>query len=339
MKKVKRKKIMERKPKKIAKKESTLPRFTRVVSTGSTLLDLAISGGRIPGGGIPSGILVEIYGQEGSGKTAILAEICASAQSKKGEIRFRDPEGRLDKEYATIYGINIEKDFFDYKRPDTVKQLFKDLKDWEPESDSINVFCADSVAAISTEMEMEDEDKRGQKQAKEFSQNLRKSGRILARENLLTVFTNQVREGEHGETTPGGRGIRFYASLRIRTSQTDMIVKKKKLKPSGVEVKKTIGIVTTCYIKKSTVDSPYRMCDIHILFGYGIDDIRGNLQYLKDITKDSMYDCFGKRFHGVDLAIEYIEKNELQNKLKQLVIDTWESVDKEFEMKREPKMR
>jgi len=313
-------------------------RFDKVISTGSTLLDLALSGKRIRGGGLPPGILVEIFGPEGSGKTALLAEICAAAQSKGGDVRFRDPESRLDQEYTTIYGVNIKSDYFDYERPETVKELFKDHKGWKPNPDAINVFGADSIAAISTEMEMEDEDKRGQKQAKEFSQNLRKNARSLARNNILTIFTNQLREGEKGETTPGGRGIRFYASVRLRVAQTEMIVKEKKLK-SGAKVKKTIGIVSTCYVKKSTIDEPYRMCDIYIVFGYGVDDIRANLQYVKALTKDTMYDCFDKRFHGVDAAIKYIEKYKLQKKLKNHVIDIWEEVEKEFEVQREKKIR
>lgn len=313
-------------------------RFNKVVSTGDTRLDLALSGKRVKGGGLPGGILIEIFGPEGSGKTAIASEICASAQSKGGDVRFRDPESRLDKEYTSIYGIDIQSKFFDYSRPETVKELFKDHKEWEPEEDEINVFAGDSIAALSTEMEMEDEDKRGQKQAKEFSQNLRKNARSLARQNVLTVFTNQLREGEKGETTPGGRGIRFYASARLRVAQTELIWREKKLK-SGVKVKKAIGIVSTCYVKKSTIDEPYRMCDIYIIFNYGIDDIRGNLQYMKDMTKDSMYDCFGKRFHGIDAAIDYIEKNKLQNKLKKQVIETWEEIQKMFETNREKKSR
>lgn len=347
MKKLKRKNEVNKKRSKKVKREKDfatergeLARFDKVVSTGSTLLDLNLSGGRIKGGGIPAGILVEIFGPEGSGKTSILSEICASAQAKGGDVRFRDPESRLDKEYAKIYGINIKDEFFDYDRPNTVRELFKDHREWKPNPDKINVFGADSVAAVSTEMEMEEEDgdKRGQKQAKEFSQNLRKSARSLARDNVLTVFTNQLREGERGETTPGGRGIRFYASIRLRVTQTEQIKREKKLK-SKVKVSKVIGIVSTCYIKKSTINDPYRMCDIYIIFGYGIDDIRGNLQYLKAMTKETMYDCFGKRFHGVDAAITYIEKNNLQKKLKKEVIEMWKSIEKEFETNREKKVR
>lgn len=313
-------------------------RFDKVVSTGATLLDLAISGGRVRGGGLPSGILVEIFGPEGSGKTGILAEICASAQARGGEVDFEDPESRLDKEYSKIYGVKIKKNFFNYNRPDTVKKMFKSLNEWEVDKNVINVFGADSIAALSTELEMEDEDKRGQKQAKEFSQNLRKSARKIGKRGILCVFTNQIREGERGETTSGGKAIRFYASLRVRVSINEILYKTVEVKP-GVKVKQAYGISSSCYIKKSTVDNPYRLCDIYIVFGYGIDDIRGNLQYLKDMTRDSMYDCFGKRFKGINTAIHYIEENGLQKKLREAVIDMWESVEEAFKVKREPKER
>lgn len=334
-----------RKPKKIDRKariakRTKLVRFTKVISTGCTVLDLCLSGGRISGGGLPGGILVEIYGPAGSGKTAILSELCASAQSKGGDVRFRDPESRLDKEYAEIYGINIKEDYFDYDRPETVRDLFKDLRNWEPNPDNINVFGADSVAATSTEMEMEEEegDKRGQKQAKEFSQNLRKSSRALGRENILTVFTNQLREGERGETTPGGKAIPYYASIRLRVAETEKITKEKKLK-SGYKAKKIVGIVSTCFVKKSTIGDPYRMCDIHIIFNYGLDNIRTNLQYIKGVTKDTMYDCFGKRYNSVDKAIEYVEENGLEKKLDKFVIQTWEEIEENFKINRKKKER
>src|SRR5512137_2055750 len=116
----------------------------RVVSTGSTLLDLAISGKRRREGGIPGGIIVELYGPSGAGKTAILAEICGSAQKRGGVVKFCDPEARLDQQYTQIYGVSVKTDFFDYHRPDTVSELFhQHLYDWEPKCDGIPVFAGD----------------------------------------------------------------------------------------------------------------------------------------------------------------------------------------------------
>ena len=154
----------------------------KVISTGSSLLDLAISGGRIRGGGIPGGIIIEVFGPSGSGKTAILAELCASAQAKGGDICFLDPEARLDREYCLIYGLSLPDE--NYYRPDTVTEMFDLIWKWEPPSSgTINVIAADSLAALSTEMEMEDEDKMGMRRAKEFSEGLRKTCRLIANNN------------------------------------------------------------------------------------------------------------------------------------------------------------
>lgn len=351
MNKLKRRKLKERQLDRVARDaeeesksaptKSTPIRFDKVVSTGSTLLDLAISGGRVRGGGLPPGILVEVYGPSGSGKTSVLAEICASAQLRGGKVRFRDPESRLDQEYARIYGVNIAEDFFDYGRPDTVKELFDDLWDWKPESEdgNINVYAADSIAALSTDMEMDDWDKRGQKQAKDFSQALRKSARLIGRQDLLVVFTNQVRQGEMTEVTPGGKALEFYSSLRIRVGQKAMIKKEAKLK-SGKEVEKVIGIESSCYVKKSTVDDPYRTVPIQIIFNRGIDDVRANLQYIKDMMKGKVYECpDGKTYQSLDKAVVYVEENKQQRKLRKQVILLWEEAEALFEQKRLPKVR
>lgn len=281
----------------------------------------------------------EIYGPSGSGKTSLLMEICASSQRKGGLAMVRDPESRLDKEYAEIYGVSIAEDFFDYSRPNTVLEMFQDLWGWEPPEEHINVFGADSIAALSTELEMEDWDKRGQKQAKDFSQGLRKSARIIGTPNKIIVFTNQLRQGELTEVTPGGKALEYYASVRIRVAQKGMIEKTVKLK-SGKEIKKVIGIESECYIKKSTVDDPYRRCPLFIIFNYGVDDVRGNLQWYKDMMKDSVYDCAdGKTYNSMDKAIQYIEENKLQKKLRSLVINLWEEIEAKFEQPRVPKVR
>ena len=129
-------------------RKKTSIRFDKVISTGSTLLDLAISGGRTYYGGIPGGILVEIYGPAGSGKTAILSEMAAYAQGKKAKAEFMDPEGRLDAEYARIYDMAINKE--NYSRPDTVTDVFDYI--WKRKtqaSNYIDIIGIDSLAALS----------------------------------------------------------------------------------------------------------------------------------------------------------------------------------------------
>ncbi len=316
----------------------------KVISTGSTLLDLAISGNRIRGGGVPGGIIMEVFGPPGAGKTAILAELCASAQFKKGDIKFLDPEGRLDQEYCRIYGMNIPKE--NYKRPDTVTEMFDLIKKWKPKADkSINVIAADSLAALSTELELgEKGDKMGMRRGKEFSEGLRKTCRLIANNNWLIACSNQLRESQYGEVTPGGKGIPFYSSLRIRIQEIDKVRISKKIvekdeERKEVKVGKVIGIESHCVIKKSTVDDPFREAPIYIVFGIGIDDIRGNLQWYKDMTGDTTYDCIDKGYSRMNDGIRYIESNELQNELRERVIDLWEEIEDKFLMNRSPKKR
>jgi recombination protein RecA len=311
--------------------------FDNVISTGSTLLDLNISGKRRRDGGIPGGIIAEIFGPAGSGKTAVLAEIAASAQVKSGDALFLDPEARLDQEYARIYGMILEAK--NYSRPDTVANVFDKIYEWEPEDKTkTNVILIDSLAALSTELELEKGDKMGMKRAKDFSQGLRKTARLISNNKWVVACTNQVRDGEYGETTPGGKAIPFYSSLRIRVSQSSVI--EKKVKINDKEIKKIIGIESKCFIKKSTVDEPFRTCDIYIIFGYGIDDVRGNLQYIKDMTNSTVYLCPNdKTYQSIEKAIFYIEENNLQIELKNKTIELWNEIEDHFKVTRIPKVR
>lgn len=316
--------------------------MTKVVSTGSTLLDLAISGKRRRGGGIPAGIVVEISGPPGTGKTAILAEIAASIQSGGGKIIFDDAEARLDKEYTRIYGVNITEQG-DYFRSKTVSEVFGRIREWKTPEDKISLYAGDGIASLSTDMELEKEDKMGQRRAKEFHEGLRKTCKLISNNTKLVVFTNQTREGTdmYGNKkleTPGGLAIPFYASLRIRVKNS-VEIKKEVILESGVKVVKTIGIRSMTDIIKSTIDDPYREAPISIIFSYGIDTIRDNLQYIKDMKKLTKYITIDKEFQSLDKAIAYVEENNLQGQLREQVIDLWEEIESKFQVKRLPKER
>jgi len=315
-----------------------------VVSTGSTLLDLAIFGGRIRGGGIPGGIIVEIYGPSGAGKTSILSEVVASIQLRGGDTKILDPEARMDKEYAKIYGVDINKD--NYYRPDTVVEVFEEIRHgWgkEKKKDSTEIIHGigvDSLAALSTELEMGQGDKMGMKRAKDFSQELRKTCRVVKKQNWLVVCTNQVRQGDSGEYTTGGKGIPFYSSLRIKVAPAFQGRAVEKQITIGKKIiKKVKGIKSICYVKKSSIDDPYREAPIYIMFGHGIDDVRGNLIYVKEMTEATKFDCFGAEWAHVDRAIEVIEANNLEHELRERVIDLWIDVEKKFTVARKPKVR
>jgi len=323
--------------------ETKSNRFNNVVSTSSTLLDLAISGEKVYGGGIPGGIIMEIYGPPGTGKTAFLASICSSAQKKGGDIRLGDPEARLDQEYSEIYGLSLTGKYGKaYYRPDTVTELFDDLKRWEPKPEkkgAISVYGADSLAALSTHLELESEegDKMGMRRAKEFSEGLRKICRKIVFYNILVCCTNQTRIDN--KTTPGGKGIPFYSSLRIETSPKygdDKI--EKEIEVNGRKIKKIIGIKTTCFVSKSTIASPFRKCDVSIIFNYGIDSIRDELQFLKDIKRLTKYPAVKKEFQSIDRAIFYIEENNLQKELRDEVIKVWMEIEEKFKIHRRPRI-
>lgn len=315
-----------------------------VLSTGSTLLDLCISGGRIRGGGLPGGLMVEIYGPSGAGKTAIVTELLASAQHKGGDTKIDDPEGRFDQEYARIFGCSIDKG--NYKVSDQVKEVFDHLLAWNPKAEKqISIFAVDSIAALCSETEAEEWDKRGQAKAKELTQGCRKLSTKLTGTNKVVVFTNHEKDGEYGKTTPGGKAVPYHSSLRIRSYNKKPIEKTKEFKTTvrGSEKKRkvtsTIGIQSTCFIKKSSIDKEFRECPLFIIFGVGIDDVRANLQYVKDMTKDSVYDAFDKTYQSMDAAVKYIENNNLEADLRERVIDIWEEVEAMFETERKEKVR
>jgi recombination protein RecA len=323
-----------------------------VISTGSTLLDLAISGSRIRGGGLPGGIIVEIFGPPSSGKTALLVEICSSAQGGGGEVLIADPEARLDKEYASLFGLKIPKEI--YRRPNTVTELSDLIWGWTPKKKKvINVLAADSLAAISTSLEMESGDKRGQQKPKELSQLCRKVGRKIALAHQLLIFTNQERQGEYGRTTPGGFAVPFHASVRIRIARAGarQIEAKKTIvrqfidKKTGevtkrkVEITKNIGIESEAVVIKSSISNEYQKAPIYIIPGVGIDDVRANLIWLKKMYAMSKFPCVNKEYPYINSAIKYIEDNNLEAQLREDVINTWESIENLFQQRRKKKIR
>jgi RecA/RadA recombinase len=327
--------------KSITKKREPEPEpAQQFISTGSTLLDLAISGGVCEEGGIPGGILVELFGPSGSGKTAVLCEIAGDIQNQGGEVLFRDPEGRLDASFASIFGLNIALDSDRYSQPDTVTEFFDGIEDWKPTpSDLVHGICGDSLAALSTEMEMEKGDKMGARRAKEFSEELRKICRLIKQRNYLLVCSNQVRIDFNtgGTTTPGGKAVGFYSSLRLWFRKTEKLQRSVKLK-SGVEQKRVIGICTQVEVYKSSIDKPHRTSPIYIIFDYGIDDIRGNLQYIKDMTKEKTYGFNGIPLGiGIEGAIKKVEKEGLGEALKERTIELWNEIESQFDSARAPK--
>ena len=281
--------------------------------------------------------MVEISGPSSSGKTSLLVEIGASVQSKGGTVFIADPEARLDKEYAAMHGMQLPADT--YFRPDTVTELFKAIETWNPENkDVIHLFAADSIAALSSDLEMGDGDKRGQKKAKDLSEGCRKTARLIAEENKLVVLINQERDGDYGKVTSGGKAVGFHASVRIRVAQIEKL-EQEKANASGVKRAKTVGILSKATVFKSSVDDGYREAPLYVMYNFGIDDIRANLQFVKDMTKATKYLAVDKEFVPMYAAIKHIEENNLEEELRERVIDLWEDMEARFKTSRKTKRR
>lgn len=316
--------------------------FGTIISTGSTLLDLAIAGGRVRGGGLPGGILIEIFGPSGSGKTVLLSEIAGGVQRQGGEIMFHDPEARLNKQFAKLFGLELKEE--NYHTPDRIPEVFGAVRRWDVPNSVINGVFADSLAALSTTQEMDNDegDKMGMRRAKEFSEELRKTCRILKQKNHLMVCSNQIREnidaGPYGQRykSPGGEAIGFYSSLRLRTLKPDKIREKRKV--AGREVVRVSGVEVTVEVFKSSIWKPYRTAPLTILFDYGVDDIRQNLQFIKDHTNNTVYTLEGEPLSkSMEEAIRLIEERELEKVLKEEVIDLWTDIESKFVTERKPK--
>jgi len=308
------------------------------------LLDLAITGRRRRGGGIPSGILMEVFGPPSSGKSVLLCEIAGAVQRQGGEVMFKDPESRLDKQFAKIFDFNIDN--VDYSRPNTISEVFAPIRVWEPATNQkINGIFADSLAALTTEMEMSNKDATGMRRAKEFSQELRVTCRSFVDKNILMVCSNQQRQNVGGgEYAPkfkstGGEAISFYSSLRLKFNSASKI-KSDIVTIAGKKMQKVIGVETEIEVFKSSVGHPYGMAPICILFDYGIDDIRTNLQYIKDNTKESLYTINGEKLaQSLTESILMIEEDGREQELKDCVIDLWEEIDEKLSVKRKKKDR
>lgn len=288
----------------------------KAIPTGCLAMDIALGVG-----GMPRGRVVEVYGPESSGKTTVALHAIAEAQKGGGYAAFIDAEHALDPSYAEKLGVNLEELLV--SQPDTGEQALE-IAEALVRSGAVDIVVVDSVAALAPRAEIEGEmgDSHVGLQARLMSQALRKLSGVISKSKTTAVFINQLREKVgimfgNPETTPGGRALKFYSSVRLEVRRTESL-------KQGNEL---IGNRTRVKVVKNKIAPPFKTAEFDILYGEGISK-EGTLvdlaQELKIINKSGAWYSYGedRLGQGRENVREYLKQNpevsrEIEEKIKE----------------------
>ena len=285
-----------------------------VIPTGALTLDLALGVG-----GLPKGRIIEVYGPESSGKTTVALHVVAESQKQGGTAAFIDAEHALDPVYAAKIGVNIDE--LIVSQPDTGEQALE-ITEALVRSGAVDVVVIDSVAALVPKAEIDGEmgDSHVGLQARLMSQALRKLAGIISKSSTVCIFINQLREKVgimfgNPETTPGGRALKFYSSVRLDVRRVESL-------RNGGEV---IGNHTRVKVVKNKVAPPFREAEFDIMYGEGIskEGCIIDLAVDKDIMEKSgsWFAYNGQKIgQGKDNAKSYLKEHpEVRDEIEQKI--------------------
>ena len=281
-----------------------IPVNVEAVSTGSLNLDLALGIG-----GLPKGRVVEIYGPEASGKTTLALHCVASAQQGNGTAAYIDVEHALEPAYARAVGVDIDNLLI--SQPDTAEQALQ-ITEALVRSGAIDIIVIDSVAALLPRSELEGEmgDSSVGVLARLMSQALRKLAGIVSKTNTIVIFINQLREKigvmyGNPETTPGGRALKYYCSVRLDVRRVEGI------KAGGEKSTEMVGNRTRVKVVKNKVAPPFKEACFDIFYGMGIDrvgeivDLATNFGIID--KAGAWFTVEGDRMQGRAAVIDYLK--------------------------------
>ncbi|OFI47029.1 recombinase RecA [Floricoccus penangensis] len=279
----------------------------QVMSSGSLALDLALGAG-----GYPKGRIIEIYGPESSGKTTVALHAVAQAQKEGGIAAFIDAEHALDPAYAQALGVNIDELLL--SQPDSGEQGLE-IAGKLIDSGAIDLVVIDSVAALVPRAEIDGDigDSHVGLQARMMSQAMRKLSASINKTKTIAIFINQLREKVgvmfgNPETTPGGRALKFYASVRLDVRGNTQI------KGTGDDKDQNVGKETKIKVVKNKVAPPFKVAEVEIMYGEGISQTGELLKIASDLDivqkSGAWYSYNGERIgQGSEKAKLYLKEH------------------------------